>query len=339
MLLTESLRKEISAEWESFETLTVSTLKSGNELLNTINGYLLEHSGKKLRPLLALCAAASFGKGINEDAITCASVSEIIHSATLLHDDVVDESDLRRGTPTVRSLFSPGASLLIGDYWLSKAVGLLVKLGNMRIMELFCGTITDLASGEILQMDKADKLDTSLEDYMEIIRCKTASLFVSGIVSAAMTVGADNKQLAALREYALNLGLLFQMRDDILDYCDFEVTGKDCDCDIAERKITIPLLCAFDNAPQGKAGILTLLSAIDVRNADGGKNRAIIKQIKSFVLENGGIPSAQKKLEELSDNACKSIEILPENNFKGYLCAIPRILISEVCNYVLPNKP
>lgn len=335
----ESIRKEISADWESFETLTVTTLHSENELLNTINGYLIDHSGKKLRPLLALCAVASLGKELNEDTITCASVSEIIHTATLLHDDVVDESDLRRGAATIRSLFSPGASVLIGDYWLSRAVSLLIKIGNMRIMKLFCGTIADLASGEILQMDKAEKLDTSLQDYMEIIRCKTASLFVSCIESAAMTVGADNKQLAALREYALNLGLLFQMRDDILDYCDFEVTGKDCDCDIAERKITIPLLCAFDNAPEEKDKILPLLSGIDVTDAFGEKNRSIIKQIKSFVLENGGIPSAQKKLEELSDNACKSIEILPENNFKGYLCAIPRILISEVCNYVLPNKP
>ncbi|MBQ0006148.1 MAG: polyprenyl synthetase family protein [Alistipes sp.] len=339
MHLTESIKNEISAEWESFEALTVSTLHSGNELLNTINGYLFEHSGKKLRPLLALCAASSLGKGINEDAVTCAAVSEIIHTATLLHDDVVDESDMRRGAATVRSLFSQGASVLMGDYWLSRAVSLLVKVGNMRIMELFSGTIGDLASGEILQMDKAEKLDTTLEDYLEIIRCKTASLFVSSIVSAAMAVGGGERQLEALREYAFHLGLLFQMRDDILDYSDSKTIGKDSDCDIAERKITIPLLCALDNALEEKGKILTLLSGIDVTDAFGEKNRSIIKQIKSFVLENGGIPSAQKKLEELSDNACKSIEILPENNFKGYLCAIPRILISEVCNYVLPNKP
>jgi len=310
MGLLDSIKEELSGEWESFERMMLSSLDSDYTLLNRINGYLLENSGKKLRPMLALLAAGAGGE-INGDVLTCAAVAEIMHTATLLHDDVVDESDMRRGSLTVRSLFSPGASVLMGDYWLSKSVHLLVKMGDMRIMGLFCQTIEDLATGEMLQMEKAESLDTAESDYLEIIRCKTASLFVSAVESAAIASGAPETAVGALHDYALNLGLLFQMRDDILDYSSSDAIGKDSDCDISERKITLPLLCAFENAPSEKEKIIKMMSSGDA-----------VRQVKSFVLENGGIASAGKKMALLSSKAKDSIKILPENKFRQYLCAI-----------------
>lgn len=328
MQLIGSIKESLSSEWHSFEALMASTLHSDIGLLNKINEYLLSNSGKKLRPILALTSAAAVSSKVNEAAITCAVAAEMMHTATLLHDDVVDESQMRRGSLTVRSLFSPGASVLMGDYWLSKVVSLLVGLGNLEIMELFSKTIEDLAAGEMLQMEKAEVLDTSEDDYYEIIRCKTASLFVSSIVSAAIASSADRRYIGALREYALKLGLLFQVRDDILDYSDTSVIGKDADCDISERKITLPLLCAFENAPLRKPEIISLLKDIDITNSQCPRNREIIGKIKTFVQENGGIDSARRKMKELCIQARDSLSVLPEGIYRNYLSQTVEILVS-----------
>lgn len=330
MQLTESIKENLSSEWHSFEAIMASNLNSGIPLLNRINEYLLSNSGKKLRPLLALVSAAACGSYVSDASITCAAAAEMMHTATLLHDDVVDESEMRRGSLTVRSLFSQGASVLMGDYWLSKVVNMLVGLGNLEIMGLFSKTIGDLASGEMLQMEKTQTLDTDEQDYYEIIRCKTASLFVSSVVSASIASGAGRDQIEALGRYALKLGLLFQVRDDILDYSDTAAAGKDVDCDIAERKITLPLLCAFENAPDGKEEILSLMKDIDVSDAGNSRNQEIIPQIKAFVLENGGIHSARGKMKRLCAEAIDSLQVLPKSEYREYLSAVAEVLITSI---------
>jgi len=330
MKLTESIKESLSFEWHSFEDRMTSVLHSDIVLLNRINEYLLANSGKKLRPMLALASAAACGSGVNESAITCAVAAEMIHTATLLHDDVVDESNMRRGALTVRSMFSPGASVLMGDYWLSKAVNLLVSIGNLEIMSLFAKTIEDLSAGEILQMEKAQTLDTTEDDYFEIIRCKTASLFVSSTVSAAIASGAGHNVINALGEYAHKLGLLFQVRDDILDYSDSSDIGKDSDCDISERKITLPLLCAFVNAPERQREIRSMLGNIDMSDAGNPANGEIIRKVKSFVIANDGIKSARERMTHFSECAIKSLETLPESKYRQYLAAIAEALVSSI---------
>lgn len=327
MGLAESIKAELSSEWHSFEALMVSALSSDIPLLNKINGYLLDNSGKKLRPLLALVSAAACCPRVSDASITCAAAAEMMHTATLLHDDVVDESEMRRGSLTVRSLFSPGASVLMGDYWLSKAVNLLVGLGNLEIMGLFSKTIEDLASGEMLQMEKAQKLDTTEKDYFEIIRCKTASLFVSSVVSAAIAGGAAGIYVDALREYAVKLGLLFQVRDDILDYSETAAIGKDADCDIAERKITLPLLCAFENAPEGREEICRIMYGIDPSDSSTAHNGGLISQVKAFVLGNDGIALARRKMKHLCSEAVEALDALPESRYKHYLVSIAEALL------------
>lgn len=328
MGLLDSVKSELVAEWEDFEALMASTLRSDCGLLEKINKYLLDNSGKKLRPLLALAAASAAGR-CTEAAVTCAAVSELMHTATLLHDDVVDESDLRRGAPTVRSLFSTGTSVLMGDYWLSKAVNLLVGLGNLRIMRLFSVTIEDLASGELLQMEKASSLDTSEQDYMEIIRCKTASLFVSSVESAAIASGASEESVSALGRYALKLGLLFQIRDDILDYDSSVKTGKDADCDISERKITLPLLCAFEAVAGSRERITARMSEIDVSDPSSEANRRIVREVKDFVMNNGGIEAARKKMRLLADEAAAALDVLPEGGYRSFLYNVTEALVGN----------
>jgi len=330
MHLTESIKESLSSEWHSFEAIMASNLNSDIPLLNRINEYLLANSGKKLRPILALVSAAACGSHVSDASITCAAAAEMMHTATLLHDDVVDESQMRRGSLTVRSLFSPGASVLMGDYWLSKVVSLLVGLGNLEIMGLFSRTIGDLASGEMLQMEKSQTLDTDERDYYEIIRCKTASLFVSSVVSASIASGAGRNQIDALGKYALKLGLLFQVRDDILDYSDAAAAGKDVDCDIAERKITLPLLCAIENVPDRKEEIISLMKDIDVSDVGNQKNQEIIQQIKAFVLGNGGIDSARGKMKRLCTEAVDSLLVLPESEYREYLSAVAEALVASI---------
>lgn len=328
MRLLDSVKSELSEEWSEFEALMASVLHSEFGLLEKINTYLLDNAGKKLRPLLALAAASAAGK-CTEGVVTCAAAAELMHTATLLHDDVVDESDLRRGAPTVRSLFSPGTSVLMGDYWLSKAVNLLSGLGNLRIISLFSRTIEDLASGELLQMEKASSLDASEEDYMEIIRCKTASLFVSAVESAAIASGASEEYVSALGRYALKLGLLFQIRDDILDYGSSSDTGKDTDCDISERKITLPLLCVFDAVPGSREKITAGMDGIDISDPSSETTRRIVREVKRFVLENGGIEAARKKMRRLADEALEALDILPEGRYRHLLCDVTEALVSN----------
>jgi len=326
MGLLDSVKSELSEEWEGFEAMMASVLRSECGLLEKINSYLLDNSGKKLRPLLALAAASAAGQ-CGEAAIACAAASELMHTATLLHDDVVDESDLRRGAPTVRSIFSPGASVLMGDYWLSKSVRLLIGLGDLRIMGLFCKTIEDLSSGELLQMEKASSLDTTEEDYMEIIRCKTASLFVSAVESAVIASGAPESSVSALGRYAYKLGLLFQVRDDILDYDTSSNTGKDTDCDLSERKITLPLLCAFDAVPGSREKITARMREIDISDPSSEPNRRIVREVKDFVLGSGGIDAARIKMRRLADEAAAALVVLPESRYRHFLGDVTEALV------------
>ena len=215
-----------------------------------------------MRPVLCLLAAEACGK---TSAMTyeCAAVCEIIHTATLLHDDVADNGNIRRGHPTIKAAFSPAASVLTGDYWLSRGMYVLLNKCNREILEHFTQALHDLSIGEIIQMEKAEALDTTKEDYYNIIACKTASLFVAAVKSGAISANAPQEYIDAISEYAYHLGLAFQMRDDIFDYSPKMDTGKLPGADIKERKITLPLLCAMAAEPQEEGRIRDLIKGIE----------------------------------------------------------------------------
>ena len=249
----KKIREYLGSDWQTVQGRIKDSLSSDINLLNSTNASILSNSGKQLRPLLALMMArACSGQQAYEATIRYAAAGELLHNATLLHDDVADESDQRRGKPTIYSLMGPSVSVLVGDYWLVKAMDLILgdSESDAAVIRIFSKTLSDLAEGEMLQLQKAQKGDTDEQDYLRIIYNKTASLFEAVCVSAAVSVNASPEYVKAAKDYAVALGLAFQIKDDILDYAGTESVGKPLGVDILEQKITMPLLGALASASE-----------------------------------------------------------------------------------------
>ena len=310
------IREYLGKDWVDVIARIENILDSDIDLLNSTNASILSHSGKQLRPLLALVfARACSAEGISEATIRYAASAELLHNATLLHDDVADDSDQRRGVPTIRSLMGPSVSVLVGDYWLVKAMELILGdlEGDAGVIKIFSKTLSDLAEGEMLQLQKAQTGDTDENDYLRIIYNKTASLFEAACVSAAVSVGAPESFQNAARDYAVALGLAFQIKDDILDYEGTESVGKPLGVDILEQKMTLPLLGAMSNVSSDEEEIIRR------KVAEIAEHPEYRDEIVSFVKVNGGLEYAVRRLEEYIDDAVKALEVLPESYEKQYL--------------------
>jgi len=310
------VKEYVGADWTAVQERIAASLHSDIKLLDKTNESILSHSGKQLRPLLTvLFARACAGGAITEATIRYASAAELLHNATLLHDDVADGSDKRRGVPTIMSLMGPSISVLIGDYWLVKALDLILSdaPSDPVVLKIFSKTLSALAEGELLQLQKAQNGDTVEADYFRIIYNKTASLFEAACVSAALSVEAPEHMQKAAREYSVALGNAFQIQDDILDYCGSDSVGKPLGVDILEQKITIPLLGAFANvSDQEEARVRALVN--DIVGHPEHKD-AIVE----FVKTNGGIDYARRRLNEYVDEAVSALEALPDSQEKDFL--------------------
>ena len=249
-----AVKEYLGQDWLSVQERIASALESDISLLNSTNASILSQSGKQLRPMLALMFARACTGRATDAGIRYAAAAELLHNATLLHDDVADDSDQRRGVPTIMSLMGPSVSVLVGDYWLVKAMELILEVsdGTSDVMGIFSKTLSDLAEGEMLQLQKAQRGDTDENDYLRIIYSKTASLFEAACASAAISVGASETMFKAAVDYARALGIAFQIKDDILDYVGTDAVGKPLGADILEQKITMPLLGALSSvSPDG----------------------------------------------------------------------------------------
>lgn len=269
--------------------------------------------------MLALLMARACSCGMaTEASIRYAASSELLHNATLLHDDVADDSEQRRGVPTIMSLMGPAVSVLVGDYWLVKAMELILgdADSDARVIKIFAKTLSDLAEGEMLQLQKAQKGDTDQNDYLRIIYNKTASLFEASCVSAAVSVGASEQYVKAAKDYAVALGLAFQIKDDILDYDGSEAVGKPLGVDILEQKITMPLLGAMSNVSEEEENRVRGLVS------DIAGHPEYRDEIVAFVKSNGGLEYAVKELERHVDDAVKALEVLPDSYEKECLVAL-----------------
>ncbi len=312
-----SIKAYLGCDWTAVQERIASALGSDIRLLNSTNDMILSHSGKQLRPLLSLmmARACSVGSALPDASVRYAAASELLHNATLLHDDVADDSDQRRGVPTIMSLMGPSVSVLVGDYWLVKAVELVLDAsdGDMRVIRLFSKTLSDLAEGEMLQLQKAQSGDTDEEDYLRIIYNKTASLFEAACVSAAISVGASADYEKAAKDYAVSLGLAFQIKDDILDYSGDDSVGKPLGVDILEQKITMPLLGAFVNAgDEEEQRIRGLVRDI----VDHPEYR---DEIVTFAKANGGLEYSVERLDRYVGQAVEALAVLPESREKEFL--------------------
>lgn len=318
----EKIKEFLGQDWIAVRNCIQESLQSDIELLDATNRSILLHSGKQLRPMLALIVArACSGNGRVTDAtISYAAAAELLHNATLLHDDVADDSDQRRGVPTIRSLMGPSVSVLLGDYWLVKAMDQILCQNDSgrRILGIFSKTLSDLAEGELLQLQKAQKGDTVEEDYLRIIYSKTASLFEASCVSAALSVGASEDVVEAMRSYAVALGRAFQIKDDLLDYAGTESVGKPLGVDILEQKITLPLLGALGNVSADEEervrGMIRDISA----------HPEYRDEIVRFVKDNDGLDYAAFRLEQYVDEAVRALAVLPESDEKDSLMELAR---------------
>ena len=313
-----ALKAFLAGPMGEVSALLEASLRSDIALLDATNRSLLSQGGKLMRPMLSLLAAGACG-GINGDSVRFAAAAEMIHNATLLHDDVVDGAATRRGKPTVMSLLSSPASVLIGDFWLVKAIRCILDADRYseRAIRLFAKTLSDLAEGEMLQLEKASSGDTTREDYLRIIYSKTASLFEASVLAGAVSADAPEEWTAALAGYARNLGLAFQIKDDILDYAGGAVLGKPVGIDLREQKITLPLLCALDSAPEKAAEIRAMVGRIS-------DEPALADRVRAFVLDCGGVVKAVSEMEQFIDEAVSCLDELPPSAEKPYLVELAR---------------
>ena len=311
----QSVKEYLGQDWTAVQERIASALESDIALLNSTNDSILSQSGKQLRPMLALMLArACAGKAV-DGTVRYAAAAELLHNATLLHDDVADGSEMRRGKPTIMSLMGPSVSVLVGDYWLVKAMELILcdSKHDTKAIKIFSKTLSDLAEGEMLQLQKAQNGDTVEADYLRIIYNKTASLFEAACVTAALSVEASEECMQAAKDYAVALGLAFQIKDDILDYDGTESVGKPLGVDILEQKITMPLLGALQNASELEQAKVRKM----VKDIVGQPE--LRDEIVSFVKENGGLEYSIKRLNEYVEVAVRALDVLPESKEKDFL--------------------
>ncbi len=306
----------LGSDWDRTKALIRTQLHSDVALLERTNDQVLSNAGKMLRPMVALLVARAIGTP-TEDSVCYAAASELLHNATLIHDDVADGSAERRGMPTVSALLGAGTAVLVGDYWLARAVDLIVDTVHRDdVIRKFARTLTDLAEGEMLQLEKASAGDTVEEDYLRIIRCKTASLFCAAAETAAVSVDASPEQLEAALAYGCALGIAFQIKDDILDYAGTDSLGKPVGQDLLEQKITLPLLGALQGSPR-EAEIRTLVRDIPSHPEN-------CERVRRFVAERDGVGFAARRLSEWVERAVRALDAFPDSQAREYLAAIAR---------------
>ena len=312
------LIRYLGEDWRRMEAKMAGALSSDITLLGEVNDRLLLRGGKMLRPAVCLLSARACTGGVTtDDTIIFAASAQMLHNATLLHDDVVDNSQQRRGEPTVSSLLGGTSSVLIGDFWLVRAMELILQSSrsNKEVIQLFSNTLSHLAEGEMLQLQKARVCDTSMDDYLRIIYSKTASLFEATCLSAAISVDAVEHQRSALREYGIRLGLAFQIRDDILDYNGKDL-GKPTGVDLREHKITLPLLGALAKVDDERnRRVRQMVCDIDA-------HPEYVSMIEEFVQAESGLEFAESKLEEFAFGAVEALSPLPDSRDKELLCEL-----------------
>lgn len=290
------IRAPIKQELDAFEYYFRTTIQSDIPLLSTIINYILRRKGKHLRPMFVFLAAKMNGD-INETTYMAASSIELLHTATLAHDDVVDESYERRGSFSINALWKNKLAVLVGDYILAKGLLLNVDHGNYQFLQLISRSVKDMSEGEILQMRKSFRPELNEESYFEIIRKKTASLIATSMAMGAASVTGDNEIIEKLFHIGIDVGMAFQIKDDIFDYQAKGILGKPTGNDLRERKITLPLLYALRNTPEKER--CHLLQEVRRKN----KSSAKVHELVNLVVERGGLTTATEKMNVYRDQA------------------------------------
>ena len=304
----------VSGDMAGVDALIRARLASDVVLIQQIAEHIIAAGGKRLRPMLVLLAARAMGYG-GRDHLQLAAVIEFIHTATLLHDDVVDESDLRRGRSTANALWGNAPSVLVGDFLYSRSFQLMVELERMEVMRILADTTNQIAEGEVLQLLHINNPDTDEAAYLRVVERKTAVLFAAATRLGAVLGDAGADAERALHDYGLNLGIAFQIADDVLDYtADAAALGKNLGDDLAEGKATLPLIHAIAHAPEAEAAELRRI----VEEGDTTAMPAVLAAIQST----GGIAHAGRRAQEYAGRALAALEPLPHNEFRAALAGL-----------------
>lgn len=310
-----------AVEAKAVDQLIINELSSDVILINQMSHYIIGSGGKRLRPMLLLLAAKALGK-VNDNHLVLAAVIEFIHTATLLHDDVVDESDLRRGKESANAVWGNAASVLVGDYLYSSAFQMMVRTDNMRVMEILSTTTTAIAEGEVLQLLNCNNPDTTEEKYLDVIARKTAILFSAATRLAAVLAEADEKTEEALALYGQQLGVAFQLIDDALDYkSTTEELGKNLGDDLAEGKPTLPLIYAISHGTESQAKVV--IDAIKQGSRDA------FNEVYDIVIATNAIEYTEKCADEAAQKAIAALDCLPESESKAALITLAKFSVQR----------
>ncbi len=316
------ITQPIKSELESFNDIFRDSLRSNVGLVDLVTRYIIRQKGKKIRPLLVLLSAKVSG-GVNERSYRGAVLVELLHTATLVHDDVVDNADKRRGLWSINKVFKNKIAVLMGDYLLSKGLLIAMEGKDYDFLEVITNTVKRMSEGELLQIQKTRKLDIDEETYFRVISDKTASLIETCCTIGAMSATSNPEYISAMKEFGKNLGISFQIRDDILDYDgNLSVTGKRVGGDIKEKKITIPLIYSLNQVPSVKAAEIRKI----IKN---GKDKPEIERVIEFVKQNKGIEYAITKARSYSQAAKDSLKKLPDSQSKLALEALVDFVVDR----------
>jgi octaprenyl-diphosphate synthase len=314
MMTVKEIMAPVQEEMNQFEVHFRDSMKSKAPLLDKVTQYIIRRKGKQMRPLFIFLTAKMLGT-VNQKTYTAGTLVELLHTATLVHDDVVDDANERRGFFSVNALWKNKIAVLVGDYMLSKVLLLSIENDNKDLLEIMARAIREMSEGELLQIEKARKLDITEEVYFEVIRQKTASLISTCCEAGALSV-ERNDMAAQMRDFGELIGIAFQLKDDIFDYGTPDDIGKPTGLDIRERKMTLPLIYVLNTAPPEIRKELINI----VKNHN--ENTKKVKRAVSLVIEYGGIDYTHHKMIEYRDKALKLLVDIPNSEAKDAITGL-----------------
>lgn len=324
MKVTEQIKDPIYEEMEHFEQKFSDSMSSKVALLNRITHFIVNRKGKQMRPMFIFLTAKLLGGGkVTERTYRGASVIELIHTATLVHDDVVDDSNQRRGFFSINALWKNKIAVLVGDYLLSKGLLLCIHNEDFDLLKIISVAVREMSEGELLQIEKARNLDITEEIYFEIIRQKTATLLAACCAMGAQSVSDDKEAVEQMRIFGELLGMAFQIKDDLFDYGETKI-GKPTGIDIKEQKMTLPLIYTLNNVSSKERK--WLIHSVKKYNTD--KKR--VKEVIQLVKDSGGLDYAQKRMETYRTEALDILMTFPKNAYRDSL--------ELMVNYVITRK-
>lgn len=311
MLSIDEIKKPIAADIDAFEERFKSSMQSSVPLLDRITHYIVKRKGKQIRPMFVFFSASICG-GITDATHRGAALVELLHTATLVHDDVVDNSYQRRGFFSINALWKNKIAVLVGDFLLSKGLLLSIENSDFKLLQIVSEAVKQMSEGELLQVEKVRRMDVDEPIYYEVIRQKTASLIASCCACGAASAGADEATIEKMRSFGEKIGIAFQIKDDMFDFGTDDV-GKPLGIDIKEKKVTLPLIYSLNNTPSSERK--RIINLVKNHNDDPKK----IEQIIRFVKETGGLQYAETQMKKYQEEAFEILNTFPESDSRESL--------------------